>query len=53
MKDRIEKIVDKNESHTNHSKYFNEVNMFLLNISKQNRKDLNKYLDKLEEELVD
>jgi len=53
MKDRIEKIVDKNQSHTNHDKYFNEVNMFLLNISKQNRKDLNKYLDKLDEELVD
>jgi hypothetical protein len=53
MKDRIEKIVDKNQTNTNHDKYFNEVNMFLLNISKQNRKDLNKYLDKLDEELVD
>lgn len=53
MKDRIEKIVDRNQSHTNHDKYFKEVNLFLLNISKQNRKDLNKYLDKLEQELED
>ena len=53
MKDRIEKIIDKNQNNTNHDKYFDEVNLFLLNISKKNRKDLNTYLDKLEEEMAD
>ena len=51
MKDRIEKIMDKNQDNANHDKYFNDVNVFLLNISKKNRKDLNIYLDKLEVEM--
>ena len=51
MKDRIEKIMDKNQDNANHDKYFNDVNVFLLNISKKNRKDLNTYLDKLEAEM--
>jgi len=51
MKDRIEKIIDKNQENSNHDKYFNEVNLFLLKISKKHRKDLNVYLDKLEQKM--
>ena len=51
MKDRIEKIIDKNQESANHDKYFNEVNLFLLKISKKHRKELNTYLDKLEADM--
>ena len=51
MKDRIEKIIDKNQENANHDKYFNEVNLFLLKISKKHRKELNTYLDKLEADM--
>ena len=52
MKDRIKKIMDKNQENENHEKYLNDMYVYLLNISKKHRKDLDKYLDKLEVEMV-
>ena len=48
MLKRIEKIMDNNQTDTNHSKYFKDVNLFILNISKKNRKELDTYFNTLD-----
>ena len=48
MKERIGKMIDKSQEDINQEKYIKDINLFLMNISKKHRNDLNKYLDELE-----
>ena len=48
MKERIGKMIDKSQEDMNQEKYLKDINLFLMNISKKHKNDLNKYLDELE-----
>ena len=47
MKERIVKMIDKSQEDLNQDKYIKDINIFLMNISKKHKNDLNK-LDELE-----
>jgi hypothetical protein len=48
MKERIGKMIDKSQEDINQEKYIKDINLFLMNISKKHKNDLNNYLDELE-----
>ena len=52
FKCRLKKVIKENNNGSLNNKYMEDIKYHILNISKRNKKEINEYLDKFENELI-